>query len=85
MRYQVAWGPKAEQMLADIWLAASNRTVVTQASAWLERELGYRPLQIGESRTSSVQRVAFCPPLGVEYEVIEDDKRVVVQGVFVSL
>jgi hypothetical protein len=71
-------------MLADIWLAAADRTAVTQASAWLEQRLALQPLVLGESRASSVQRVAFHPPLGIEFEVIEDDKRVVVQGVFTS-
>jgi hypothetical protein len=31
---------------------------------------------IGESRDSSVNRTAFDRPLGIEFEVIEDDKKV---------
>lgn len=52
------------------------------ASARLVYQLTYRPLSLGESRESSVARLATDPPLGFLYEVIEDDKRVVVQKVF---
>lgn len=44
--------------------------------------LGDHPLDIGESRSSSVHRLAFHSPLGIEYTVIEDDKRVTVMAVF---
>jgi plasmid stabilization system protein ParE len=84
MRYEVRWGPVAERQLADVWLAAPDRNAVTAAADWLDRWLARIPLQIGEPRTSSVHRVAYRDPLGVEYEVIEDDKRVIVQGVFVG-
>jgi hypothetical protein len=39
------------------------------------------PLHVGESRESSVNRMAFEPPLAIEYEVIEDDKKVRVLAV----
>jgi hypothetical protein len=82
MNYDVDWGPVAENMLAAIWLAAPDREAVTVASDVLDQAMADDPLTLGESRESSVRRVAFEPPLGVEFEVIEDDKRVVVQGVF---
>lgn len=84
MRYEVLWGPVAVQQLAAIWLAAADRNAVTAAADRLDRWLARIPLQLGESRTSSVHRVAYHDPIGVEYEVIEDDKRVIVQGVFLS-
>jgi hypothetical protein len=31
---------------------------------------------------STVHRLAFYAPLGIEFEVIENDKRVIVQAVF---
>jgi hypothetical protein len=49
---------------------------VTAASHWLEQELGRRPLELGESRGTSVVRIAYHSPLGIEYEVVEDDKKV---------
>jgi hypothetical protein len=82
MKYDVVWGPRAEAMLAAIWVAAPNRAAVTSAAARIDKRLAIDPLHLGESRTSSVHRYAFHPPLGIEFEVVEDDKRVIVQGVF---
>jgi hypothetical protein len=82
MKYEVHWNAWAEAELAAIWLAAADRVAVTRAAAWLDDHLGRSPLQLGESRTSSVYRLAFRSPLGLEFEVIEDDKRVIVQAVF---
>lgn len=84
MNYEVVWDQVAERELAAAWLAAADRGAVTRAAAWLDRQLAADPLRLGESRASSVHRVAFRPPLGIEFEVIEDDKRVVVRGVFVG-
>ena len=84
MSYDVVWGPRAEAMLADIWLAAEDRAAVSSASAWLDAQLARSPLMLGESRESSVRRVAYYRPIGIEFEVVEDDKRVVVQGVFAA-
>lgn len=81
-RYQLVWTTTAEEQLAAVWMAAANRTAVAAAADWLEQRLTRAPLQLGRPRSSSVQRVAYRAPLGVEFEVIEDDKRVVVQGVF---
>jgi hypothetical protein len=82
MKYQVVWDQLAENELAVQWLAAPDRNAVTRAAAWLEHHLMSDPLHLGESRDSSVHRVAFRAPLGIDFEVIEDDKRVVVRGVF---
>jgi plasmid stabilization system protein ParE len=84
MNYRVVWGPRAEDLLAAVWLAAADRNRVSQAVATLDRLLARAPLELGESRASSVQRVAFEPPIGIEFEVVEDDKRVIVQGVFAA-
>lgn len=84
MRYEVIWYWKAEEELAALWLAADDRNAVSQAAAALDRFLTKAPLELGESRTSSVQRVAFMPPIGIEFEIIKDDKRVIVQAVFAA-
>ena len=55
---------------------------VTRAAEWLDRQLGKDPLHMGIPGTSSVHRVAFRTPLEIEYEVIEDGKKVIVRGVF---
>ena len=80
--YNVFWKPIAEQELAAIWLKSTDRLSITVAATQADTLLALIPLEIGESRTSTVHRIAFCLPLGVEYEVVEDDKIVIVQGVF---
>ena len=85
MKYEVLWDARAEADLAAVWLAATDRHAVTRASSWFDDQLARLPLQLGESRASSVHRLAFYSPLGIEFEVIEDDKRVVVQAVFAAV
>lgn len=83
MNYSVEWTSLAEDMLMEIWLASSDRNAINAASHQLDATLAVSPLQFGESRESTVNRLAHEPPLGIMYEVIEDDKRVIVQNVFV--
>ncbi len=82
MNYTVQFDPPAEQDLAGIWTASADKKAVTEAAAWLEVRLTREPLRLGESRSSSVHRVVFRNPLGFEYEVVEDDKLVLVHAVF---
>jgi len=82
MKYEVLWDMRAEADLATVWLAAADRHAVGRAANWFDNQLARSPLQLGESRISTVRRLAFYAPLGIEFEVIEDDKRVVVQAVF---
>jgi hypothetical protein len=76
MTYSVVWKKKALDQLAAIWNDSTDQAGVTAASNWLEKAIATRPLTFGESRKSSVVRVAHYPPLGMEFEVIEDDKKV---------
>jgi len=82
MKYSVDWDDRALNDLSEIWLDAPDRTAVTLANAELEAALAVSPLRIGMARSSSVHRLAFRPPLAIEYEVIEDDKKVKVQAVY---
>ena len=82
MNYHVSWARTAERQLAAVWVAATNRSAVTTASAWLDEELAMTPLRFGVPIDSSVHRVGSFDVLGIESEVIEDDKRVIVHGVF---
>jgi hypothetical protein len=82
MNYTVVWVPPAEEELATIWLAAADQAAVTAAVYRLEQRLSRDPLHAGEARWSSVQRVVTDLPLGIDFEVIEDDKRVLVQSVW---
>lgn len=82
MNYEVVWGPVIEGQLAAVWIASDDRAAVAAAAHRLDQALARNPLALGEARDSSVRRVAFDHPLGIEFEVIEDDKRVIVQAVF---
>ena len=82
MKYEVIWQAIAENELAAIWLAAADRDAVTAAAEWLDRRLSHDPLTLGESRRSSVNRIAVRLPIGIEFEVNPDDNREIVQGVF---
>ena len=76
MRYAVEWTVNALDQLAEAWMNASDRGDVTAASHQLDTELRRDPMHLGESRDSSVNRTAIAMPLGIEFEIIEDDKRV---------
>ncbi|MGL6097745.1 MAG: hypothetical protein ACRC7O_18340 [Fimbriiglobus sp.] len=84
MKYTVDWEPSAEQDLARVWVAAEDQDAVTRATDLLDSNLAREPLAVGEARISSVVRVAFEPPLGVEFEVIADDRRVRVLRVWAA-
>lgn len=82
MNYEVLWTADAESDLANAWLDAADRSAVSLAADVIERQLTRSPLTFGRPRTSGVNRVAVFSPIGVTFEVIEDDKRVYVQSVF---
>ena len=84
MKYEVVWTSDAENDLVTAYLTASDPIAVTRASHAIDHALERHPLTFGKARSSSVNRVALVPPLGITFEVIEDDKRVFVQGVFAS-
>jgi len=48
----------------------------------LDDELAVNLLRFGSPIDSSIHRVGSFDVLAVEFEVIEDDKRVIVRGVF---
>ena len=81
MKFSVSWGPVAERELAEAWLSASDRVAVVRAASKIDEMLRRKPLSAGESRESSVSRIALVPPLAVSFEVIVDDEKVFVTGV----
>ncbi len=76
MNYAVIWVPTAEDELMKVWIAAPDQLAVTQAAHRLEQALIQHPFAIGIVRNSSVNRTATDFPLGIDYEIIEDDKLV---------
>jgi plasmid stabilization system protein ParE len=75
MKYSVIWSPRAEHLLAEIWMTAADRAAVTQSARDIDRLLETRPMDIGESRESG-RRIYFSPPLGIAYSVRPDDLQV---------
>lgn len=74
--YVVIWEPPAENDLAAIWIASPDRNAVTQAAHHLDRDLALIPFARGFRRNAAVNRTAVELPLGIDYEIIEDDKKV---------
>ena len=74
MKYTVVWLPAAESQLEDLWLAASDRKDVEQASNWIDRQLSKNPL----SKVTTVDDLYFMrrDPLVVLCEIKEDDRMV---------
>ena len=81
MRFTVAWLKAAENRLADIWLAASEKAQISAAADAIDQALAANPLGIGEPRTAKI-RYLEVPPLAVYYEVRLLDQLVVVRAVW---
>jgi hypothetical protein len=82
MRFTVVLTPPAEQHLAAAWLASDDRPAVTLAAHRLEQKLASDPLNTGESRVSSVNRVDHLSPLGFAFDVVVDDATVYVTAIW---
>ena len=80
MSHRVIWSPRAESGLAESWLDAANRGDVSAASASIDRTLAQLPFQLGDPFASSVNRLAIIPPLAIIFDIVEDDKKVIVQA-----
>ena len=76
MNYALIWPHETLNDLAAAWLASADRDAITEASHLIEQALMSQPLTYGSPRGASVTRMAYEPPLGVEFEIIEDDKKV---------
>jgi hypothetical protein len=79
--FQVDWSDFSHELLAAVWLAAKDRNAVTKASDEIDNVLSLFPNSAGEPAFDTV-RVFAQPPLAVEYEVIESERRVFVLSVW---
>jgi hypothetical protein len=75
MSYTITWLEEAEEQLAAVWMAADDPRAVNDAVEFVERILGYAPLDSGESRSGDV-RIVFSGPIGVLYRV-DPQRRIV--------
>jgi plasmid stabilization system protein ParE len=81
MSFRVFWSPHAEERLESILRAASHTFSLTLAAKQIDRYLAAIPGDFGESRYDTV-RVGFVPPLGVQFEVMDDVRTVIVYDVW---
>jgi hypothetical protein len=71
MRYTLVWIPSADDELARIWMDASDRRAVADATNEIERLLKREPLSVGEEYDDD--RRIVIDPLEVIYTVSPDD------------
>lgn len=83
MKFTVVWTPAAEQDLAALWLNADDRNAVSSAANSIERLLRHSPNAVGETFFDTV-RTIVVPPLGVDYEVSDQDRLVYVLSVWTT-
>jgi hypothetical protein len=81
MKFTVVWKPTAKNELARLWINAKNRNRVRIAADKIDSLLKWDPSSHGESRRESV-RILLVPPLGVEFEVLDEDRLVNVIAVW---
>ncbi len=81
MNHTVVWKPAAEQELASIWNESSDRADVTAAANAIDRLLRTSPQDQGESR-NGITRIMFVHPLGVIFDVQQQDRLVSVLRVW---
>jgi hypothetical protein len=74
MRFTVTWHPSAEQELAEIWLASSDRDDIACAANSIDRLLTSDPLTQGEEFYGD--RILVVLPLAVTYAVSKPDRSV---------
>ena len=81
MKYTVMWARSAEDHLAELWSNAEDRESIRRASDELDALLAKHPHMLGESRSANT-RIAFVPPVGLEYEISDEDRTVLVLAVW---
>jgi len=81
MTYRVFWSPHSEERLEQILRDASEPAFLAGVAREIDQHLSTRPKTFGESRYETV-RVGFVRPLGIQYEVMEDVRTVIVYDVW---
>jgi hypothetical protein len=71
MSYRVFWSPYAEKRLETILSNAQDVSLLVLATEEIDRYLAAIPKELGESRYDTI-RIGFVPPLGVQFELLDD-------------
>ena len=74
-RYTVVWVRSAQDELAELWLSASDRNVITAAARAIDEELS-EDVSIKGSDLSEGLQSLFAPPLKAIFTVSDDDRMV---------
>ncbi|HZN36959.1 MAG TPA: hypothetical protein VFB80_24180 [Pirellulaceae bacterium] len=81
MTHRVFWSPHAERRLEQLLSNTAERPRLAAVAREIDRLLVADPLAFGESRYETV-RVGFVLPLGVQFEVLDDVRTVIVYDVW---
>jgi len=80
VNYTVEWAELAVDELAAAWLSATDQAGATRVLHILEQALGSTPFSVGRPFGSSVRRFVLAPPVRLAFDIVEDDKKVIVQA-----
>lgn len=81
MKSSVLWKKSAEDDLADLWLAATDREAIAHVSLEIDRCLEANPQSQGESRGGQ-RRILFVLGFVVTFEVYDADRIVRVLNIW---
>jgi len=81
MNYRIDWTASAHDRLERIWMAAENTDVITSVADRIDRLLAEDPYR-REAIVLGDENTLIVEPLAVDYEVLEDQKRVLIVGVW---
>jgi hypothetical protein len=82
MKYTVLWSRAAQNELARLWNAASDRAALSAGADLMDAALALNPFECGESREHDEFRIMFAHPLAIEFQIKPDDRIVIVVGVW---
>ena len=71
--YDLIWMPRAENRLAEVWMASPDRNAVTHAANGIDADLEVLPNSVGKLVFDTVREHSNAV-LSVEFEVVEEDR-----------
>jgi hypothetical protein len=81
MQYRVLWAPDAEDKLEQFLKNTSYPSNLAATAREIDLRLITAPKEFGESRYDAM-RVGFMFPLGVQFEVMDEVRTVIVHDVW---
>ena len=81
MQHRVLWAPDAEEKLEKFLKSAADPGILAAAAREFDQHLITSPKEFGESRYDAM-RIGFVFPIGVQFEVMDDVRTVIVHDVW---